>query len=49
MEEFSDRGFSSEMRHFSRSSRSSGVERHFSEPSMVKSSLPSRVPARFHP
>ena len=27
--------------HFSRSSRSSGVERQFSEPSMAKSSLPS--------
>ena len=36
--------FRREMRHFSRSSRSSGVEREFSEPSMVKSSLPSRAP-----
>ena len=26
----------------------SGVERQFSEPSMVKSSLPSRAPAQFH-
>ena len=34
--------------HFSRSSRLSGVERQFSEPSMAKSSLPSRVPAQFH-
>ena len=34
--------------HFSSSSRSSGVERQFSEPSMVKSSLPSRAPAQFH-
>ena len=36
--------FRSEMQHFSRSSRSSGVERHFSEPSVAKSSLPSRAP-----
>ena len=34
----------SEMQHFSRSSRSSRVERHFSGPSMAKSSLPSRAP-----
>ena len=40
-------GFSAALTHFSRSSRSSGVERHFSEPSMVKSSLPSRAPAQF--
>ena len=33
--------------HFSRSSRSSGVQRQFSEPSMIKSSLPSRAPAQF--
>ena len=31
---------------FSRSSRSSGVERQFSEPSMMKSSLSSRAPAQ---
>ena len=37
-------GFNHEMWHFSRSSRSSGVERHFSEPSMAKSFLPSRAP-----
>ena len=36
--------FRSEIRHFSRSSWSSGVERQFSEPSMAKSSLLSRAP-----
>ena len=39
-----DEGFLALFCHFSRSSRSSGVERQFSEPSMVKSSLPSRAP-----
>ena len=39
--------FQAALTHFSRSSRSSGVERHFSEPSMVKSSSPSRVLAQF--
>ena len=34
--------------HFSRSFRLSGVERQFSEPSMAKSSSPSRAPAQFH-
>ena len=38
--------FRCEMRHFSRPSRSSGVDRQFSEPSMTKSSLPSRAPAQ---
>ena len=42
-------GVSAVLTHFSRSSRSSGVERHFSEPSMAKSSLPSTAPAQFHP
>ena len=46
MMEVSDRVCCREMRHFSRSSRSSGLERHFSEPSMVKSSLPSSAPAQ---
>ena len=41
-----DRVFSAGLTHFSRSSRSSGVERQFSEPSMVKSSLPSRAPTQ---
>ena len=36
--------FSAFLGHFSSSSRSSGVERQFSEPSMAKSSLPSRAP-----
>ena len=36
--------FRREMLHFSRSSWSSGVERHVSKPSMAKSSLPSRDP-----
>ena len=40
-------GFSPFLGHFSRSSRLSGVERQFSEPSMAKSSLPSRAPAQF--
>ena len=39
-------GFSAALTHFSRSSRSSGVERQFLERSMVKSSLPSRAPAQ---
>ena len=34
--------------HFSHSSRWSGVECHFLEPSMAKSSSPSRAPAQFH-
>ena len=38
--------FCCEIMHFSRSSRSSGVERHFSQNSMVKSSLPSRALAQ---
>ena len=40
------RVFSTVLTHFSRSSRSSGVDRQFSEPSMAKSSLPSRAPAQ---
>ena len=36
--------FSAFLGHFSRSSRSSGVERQFSEPSIVKSSSSSRAP-----
>ena len=36
-------GFSAFLGHFSRSSRSSGVERQFSEPSMMKSSSSSRA------
>ena len=49
IEEVSDWVFRCEMLHFSRSSRSPGVQRQFSEPSMVKSSLPSRARAQFHP
>ena len=41
-----DGGFSAALTHFSRSSRSFGVERQFSEPSMVKSSSPLRAPAQ---
>ena len=40
-----ERFFCSEIMHFARSSRSSGVERHFSEDSTVKSSSSSRAPA----